>query len=147
MTTTVKQILEEKGHVILSIEPDALVYDAINRMNEESVGALLVIENERLVGIISERDYTRKIVLLNKSSRETPVREIMTEKVFYMTPEHNIDDCMVLMSKQHIRHVPVVEDEKPIGILSVMDVMKHIISDKEVLIEQLENYIAGSGYS
>ncbi len=147
MTTTVRQLLEEKGYVIQSIEPDALVYDAIKRMNEESVGALLVIENERLKGIISERDYTRKIVLLNKSSRETPVREIMTEKVFYMTPEHNIDDCMVLMSKQHIRHVPVVEDEKPIGILSVMDVMKHIISDREVLIEQLENYIAGSGYS
>jgi IMP dehydrogenase len=128
MTTTVRQLLEEKGYVIQSIEPDALVYDAIKRMNEESVGALLVIENERLKGIISERDYTRKIVLLNKSSRETPVREIMTEKVFYMTPEHNIEDCMVLMSKQ-------------------LDVMKHIISDKEVLIEQLENYISGTGYS
>ena len=145
MTTTVRQILETKGHEIHSVSPDAMVYDAITRMNEEKVGALLVMENNKLVGIISERDYTRKIILQNLSSRETPVRSIMTEKVLYMTPKQNIEECMALMSKHHIRHMPVVDNDKPIGILSVMDVVKNIISEKEFLITQLENYIAGAG--
>ena len=144
MTTSIRQLLDIKGYAIHSTSPNTLVFDAIERMNEEKVGALLVMEDDKLVGIISERDYTRKIVLQNRSSRETPVRDIMTAKVLYMTPEQNIEECMALMSKHHIRHVPVVENDKPIGVLSVMDVVKNIISEKEFIISQLENYIAGT---
>ena len=145
MTTTVRQLLELKGYDIQSIAPDAMVYDAITCMNEENVGALLVIENGTLVGIISERDYTRKIILQNRSSRETPVKDIMTSKVLYVTPKQTVEECMVLMSKHHIRHLPVVDNDKAIGVLSTLDVMENIILEKEFLISQLENYIAGAG--
>ena len=145
MTTTVRQLLEVKGFEIQSVSPDATVFDAISCMNKANVGALLVMDNDNLVGIISERDYTRKIVLQNRSSRDTRVREIMTEKVFYMTPKQNVEECMAMMSKHHIRHMPVVENNKPIGVLSVMDVMKNVLSEKEFIITQLENYIAGAG--
>ena len=145
MTTTVRQLLETKGYEIHSILPDEMVYDAITCMNEKNVGALLVIENDTLIGIISERDYTRKIILQNRSSRETPVKDIMTSKVLYMTPTQTVEECMALMSKHHIRHLPVVDNDKPIGILSALDVMENIISEKEFLISQLENYIAGAG--
>jgi len=112
-------------------------------MNDVNIGALLVLEGDRLAGIISERDYTRKVVLQSKSSQTTPVRDIMTEKVLFVTPEQSMDECLVLMSKYHIRHLPVLKDDRPVGVLSVMDVVGNIISEKELIIEQLENYISG----
>ncbi|MDX1518665.1 MAG: CBS domain-containing protein [Gammaproteobacteria bacterium] len=146
MTITVQQLLNRKGNdEIYSVTPDMMVYDAINMMNKVNVGALLVLENDRLCGIISERDYTRKVILQNKSSQTTPVRDIMTEKVLYVTPDQTINECLVVMSKNHIRHLPVLQGTKPIGVLSVMDVVENIISEKELIIQQLENYISGVG--
>lgn len=144
MTTTIRQLLDEKGYQIYSATPDMTVYDAISLMSELSVGALLVMQDEKMVGILSERDYTRKVVLKNRSSRETAVREIMTDHVVYMLPEQTIEDCMATMSKHNIRHIPVLENGKPIGVLSVMDVMRNIISQKEFIISQLESYISGT---
>ena len=142
--TTARQLLELKGYQICYISPDATVFEAIKLMSDNQVGALLVMETGKLVGIISERDYTRKIVLNNRSSRTTQVREIMTEKVVDVSADQTIEECMILMSENHVRHLPVTENGKPIGVLSVMDVMKNIISEKEFVIQQLENYIAGS---
>lgn len=144
MTITVQQVLNLKGdNNIYSVTPDMLIYDAIKRMDEVKVGALIVMENDRLVGIISERDYTRKVILRDKSSKTTQVREIMTERVLCVTPEQTIDECLVIMSQNHIRHLPVIKDNRPVGVLSVMDVVQSIISEKELMIEQLENYISG----
>ena len=145
MTTTIRQLLDEKGYHIYSVSPDTTVYDSIKLMSEVSVGALLVLDNRRLVGIFSERDYTRKVILKNRSSRDTAVREIMTDRVLVMTPEQTIEDCMAMMSKHQIRHLPVIEGGNPIGVLSVMDVMRNILSEKEFIITQLENYISGAG--
>lgn len=145
MSNTIRQILDEKGYHIHSVSPDTIVYDAIKLMGEAGIGALLVMEDGKLAGIFSERDYTRKIVLMNRSSKDTKVSEIMTTKVLYMTPDQTTDDCMAVMSKHHIRHLPVVENDKPIGMLSVMDVMKNVLMEKEFIISQLENYISGTG--
>ena len=145
MTTTIRQILDEKGYHIHSVPPDTIVYDAIKLMGEAGIGALLVMEDGRLAGIFSERDYTRKIVPMNRSSKDTRVSEIMTSKVLYMTADQTVDDCMAVMSKHHIRHLPVVENGKPIGMLSVMDVMRNVLMEKEFIISQLENYISGTG--
>jgi CBS domain-containing protein len=145
VTTTIRQILDEKGYHIHSVAPDTVVYDAIKLMGEAGIGALLVMEDGKLAGIFSERDYTRKIVLMNRSSKDTRVSEIMTSKVLYMTADQTVDDCMAVMSKHHIRHLPVVENDKPIGMLSVMDVMRNVLMEKEFIISQLENYISGTG--
>lgn len=145
MAISIRQVLDEKGYHIYHVTPDTTVYDSIKLMAELGIGALLVMENDKLVGIFSERDYTRKVILKNRSSRDTLVREIMTEKVLFVTPEQTIDDCMALMSKHHIRHMPVMENNKPIGMLSVMDVMRNLLSEKEFIITQLENYIVGTG--
>ena len=144
MTITVQQLLNGKGNdSVYSVTPDMTVFDAINLMSEVKVGALIVLENEKLAGIISERDYTRKVILQNRSSQTTRVREIMTEKVMYVKPEQSMDECLIIMSKNHIRHLPVLMGDKPVGVLSVMDVVQNIISEKEHIIEQLENYISG----
>lgn len=145
MSNTIRQILDEKGYHIHSVTPDTIVYDAIKLMGDAGIGALLIMEDDKLAGIFSERDYTRKIVLMNRSSKETRVNEIMTTKVLYMTPDQTADDCMAVMSKHHIRHLPVVENDKPIGMLSVMDVMRNVLMEKEFIISQLENYISGTG--
>ncbi len=144
MTTTVRQLLSKKGNDIHSVAPDVTVFETIKLMSELKVGALLVIENDKLIGIISERDYTRKVILKDRSSKTTTVREIMTSNLVNVAPDNSIDECMVLMSKHHIRHLPVIENDTIVGILSVMDVVKNIISDKEFIIDQLEHYIAGS---
>ena len=141
MTTTVNQLLNSKPREIFSVEPDSLVIDAIKMMDEKKVGALPVIQDHKLVGILSERDYTRKVILNNRSSRETKVSEIMTANVKTVEPSQTIDECMVIMSDNHIRHLPVVNDGAPVGVLSVMDVVKNIIVEKEFIIEQLEHYI------
>ena len=145
MTITVQQLLNgKKDNNLYSVTPDMMVFDAINLMNEFKVGALIVLDNDKLVGIISERDYTRKVIIHNRSSQTTPVRDIMTSNVICVAPEQSMDECLVIMSQNHIRHLPVVKDGRPVGILSVMDVVQNIISEKELIIEQLENYISGA---
>lgn len=143
MTMYARQLLSDKSYELYSVTPDTMVFDAIKLMAEVKVGALLVLEDEQLVGIVSERDYARKVILESRSSRETPVRDVMTNVVLTVTPEQSIDECLVLMSKHHIRHLPVAENGKPIGMLSVMDVVRNIILEKEQIIDQLEHYITG----
>ena len=141
---TVQELLRNKGYHIWSIGPDATVYEALTLMAEKDVGALLVLDNAgQLVGILSERDYARKIVLKGKTSRETPVREIMTEKVVWVRPDQTIEECMALMTNKRIRHLPVQEQGRLLGVISIGDVVKDIISEQEFVIEQLENYITG----
>lgn len=143
MTMYARQLLSDKSYKLYSVTPDTMVFDAIKLMAEVKVGALLVLEDEQLVGIVSERDYARKVILESRSSRETPVRDVMTNVVLTVTPEQSIDECLLLMSKHHIRHLPVAENGKPIGMLSVMDVVRNIILEKEQIIDQLEHYITG----
>jgi len=142
--TTVAQVLHEKGNAIWSISPDATVYDALKLMAEKNVGALLVLDDSKLVGILSERDYARKIILRGKTSKETLVREIMSVEVRYVRPENTLEECMALMTGKHIRHLPVLEGERLIGVISIGDVVRAVISEKEFLIQQLEHYITGS---
>ena len=145
MTTTVNQLLNARNNAdqIFSVKPDTLVIDAIRMLTEKKVGALLVLEGNKLAGIFSERDYTRKVVLNARSSSETKVSEIMTtaSNVKSVEPSESVDECMVIMSKHHIRHLPVIKNGEPVGILSIMDVVRNIISEKEFIIEQLEHYI------
>ena len=141
MTITVNQLLNSKNDEIFSVTPGALVIDAIKMMDEKKVGALLVIKNDKLAGIISERDYTRKVILKNRSSAKTKVSEIMTSSLKTVGPSQSLDECMVIMSHSHIRHLPIVQDGQVIGILSIMDVVKNIISEQEFTIEQLQHYI------
>ena len=141
---TVKELLRGKGYQVWSIGPDATVYEALTLMAEKDVGALLVLDSAgHLVGVLSERDYARKIVLKGKTSRETPVREIMTEKVVWVRPDQTIEECMALMTNKRIRHLPVLEGGRLLGVISIGDVVKDIISEQEFMIEQLENYITG----
>jgi CBS domain-containing protein len=141
---TVKHVLQAKGHDVWSIPPDALVYDALKLMADKEVGALLVLEAGKLVGIISERDYARKVMLKGKSSLDTPVREIMTQKVIYVRPEQTIEDCMALMTEKRVRHLPVLVDDQVIGVVSIGDLVKAVIAEKDFMIKQLENYITGT---
>jgi CBS domain-containing protein len=140
---SVGQILRSKGHDVWSVSPDTTVYDAIKLMAEKEVGALLVLEGDRLAGIVSERDYARKVILRGRSSKDTPVRDIMTERVLYVRPEQTIEDCMALMTAKRVRHLPVCDDDRVIGVVSIGDLVKSVISQQEFLIQQLENYIAG----
>ena len=138
----VKDILETKGHDVWCIEPSAWVYDAMKLMADRGVGALLVMEGPKLVGIISERDYARKIILQGRASRSTEVREIMTSRVVYTEPERNIEECMALMTEKRIRHLPVVEAGQVCGVISIGDLVKAIIAEQKFIIEQLERYIS-----
>jgi CBS domain-containing protein len=140
---TVKQLLKEKGSSVLSIQPDATVYDALKLMAEKNVGALLVLEKGKLVGILSERDYARRVILKAKSSLKTPVRDIMIERVRFVRPEQTIEECMALMTEKHIRHLPVLVGDQVVGIVSIGDLVKASIEEKEFMIKQLENYITG----
>jgi CBS domain-containing protein len=141
--TNVAQLLEKKGHHVWSISPDATVYDALKLMAEKEIGALLVIETQKVVGIMSERDYARKVILRGRFSKDTLVREIMTEKVYYVRPEQTLEECMALMTIRRVRHLPVLADGKLVGVISIGDVVNAIISDKELLIRQLQQYITG----
>ena len=140
----VSDILKTKGNMILSVSPDTIVYDALVLMGEKNVGALLVIDDQKLVGIFSERDYARKVILKGKTSLDTQVSEIMTEKVFIVYPEDTIERCMELMSEKRIRHLPVVQGDKVVGIISIGDVVKFIIEEQRSVIEHLKLYMAGS---
>lgn len=141
---TVKHVLEAKGSEVHTIRPDDSVLDALKCMAEQGVGALVVTEGEgRIVGLLSERDYARKVVLLGRLSKETPARDIMTSEVVCVTPEQSVDTCMGLMTQKHIRHLPVVVDDRLVGIISIGDVVKAVIDDHKFAIEQLEHYIMG----
>ena len=138
---TVKQLLEGKTIRLLSISPDASVFEALQLMAAKDVGALVVLEGERLAGIFSERDYARKVVLVGKFSKETAVREIMTAKVLCVRPDQTVDQCMALMTEHRIRHLPVLDGSKVIGVISIGDVVKELLSEQQVIISQLESYI------
>jgi CBS domain-containing protein len=138
---TAKQLLANKPKGVVSIAPDDNVLEALKRMADHDIGALVVLEGEKLVGILSERDYARKIVLLGKSSRDTLVREIMTHRVLCVSPSQMVDECMELMTQKRCRHLPVVEDKHVIGILSIGDLVKETISEQLETIHQLESYI------
>ena len=142
--TTVRNVLQAKGNNIWSIAPDAFVFDAIKIMAEKNIGAVLVMQKEKVVGIFSERDYARKIMLKGESSRTTAVKDVMTSEVLSVQPEQSIDECMALMTNKHVRHLPVLENGNLIGLISIGDVVKAIISEHEYTIKQLENYITGS---
>ncbi len=143
-TTTVKQILSEKGDQVWSTSPDTTVFDALRFMSEKGIGAVVVMDNQEVVGVFSERDYARKVILEGKSSKDLPVKEIMTRRVMFVKPENTTEECMALMTDKHIRHLPVAVDDKLVGILSIGDIVKAIISQQEFVIEQLENYITGA---
>jgi CBS domain-containing protein len=140
-TRTVEQVLARKPQRLLSVAPDASVFDALTLLARHDVGALVVIDGERLVGIFSERDYARQVVLQGKTSRETRVRDIMTPKVVCVRPGQNLQDCMVLMTERRIRHLPVLDHKKVVGVISIGDVVKEVIAEQQLMIEQLEQYI------
>ena len=137
----VSEILQSKGHNVWFVRPEAFVFDAVKMMSERSVGALLVMEGEEMVGIITERDYARKVILAGKSSKQTQVKDIMTQRVLWVAPERTIEECMALMTDKKVRHLPVVENTKVVGIVSIGDLVKAIIAEQQVIIDQLQNYI------
>lgn len=141
---TIRQVLQNKSNNICVVAPESTIYDALRVMAENNIGALLVLRDQQLVGIFSERDYARKVALKGKSSKETAVSEVMTEKVDCISPTHSVRECMSLMTNKHIRHLPVMEEGMLVGIISIGDVVKAIISEQEFTIEQLESYINGS---
>ncbi len=138
----VRNILQAKGSAVFSVEPGVTVYQAIQIMCEKNIGGLLITENERLVGIFTERDYARKLILKGKSSKDTKIKELMTENPITVSLDNTIDDCMQIMSSKRIRHIPVVEDEKPVGMISIGDVVRHIMEEQKDIIEHLEAYIS-----
>lgn len=140
---TVSHLLHGKGHDIWSIGPDASVYDAIHLMAEKGIGALVVFQGELLVGIISERDYARDVVLKDRSSKETLVREIMSDKVVYAEPDQTVDECLAVMTEKRIRHLPVMDGDRMLGLISMGDLVKTIIAEQKLTIDQLERYITG----
>lgn len=138
----VSNILQTKGSHVFSVSSDASVYEALTLMGEKNIGALLIIDNEKLVGILSERDYARKIILKGKTSQDTKIREIMTENPFTITPADSIETCMNLMSQHHFRHLPVVDGDKAVGMISIGDVVKAVIKMQKETIDHLQNYIS-----
>jgi CBS domain-containing protein len=142
--TTVSQLLQAKGHDVWTIDPGASMIDALRLMADKRVGALLVVEGDELVGVISERDYARKVELRGKLASNTQVEEIMTREVLYVRPDQTVEDCMALMTTRRVRHLPVFSDDQLAGIVTIGDIVKAVISEQEFIIEQLENYIISS---
>lgn len=138
----VRDILDTKGKVVFSVTPSTIVYPAIEMMCEKNIGGLLIVENGKLVGIFTERDYARKLILKGKSSKDTPISELMTKNPFTVSPDNSIEDCMNLMTDKHIRHLPVVDGDQLIGMISIGDVVKTIIREQKGIIEHLESYIS-----
>jgi CBS domain-containing protein len=143
---TVRDMLRTKGYDIWSIAPDTTVYDALKLMAEKNIGAVLVMDGDNLMGILSERDHARKVALQGKAAVDTPAREIMTERVMCVRPDETAEQCMALMTEKKVRHLPVLEDNQLIGMISIGDVVKATIAQKEFIIEQLEHYIRGTPY-
>ena len=141
--TTVRQLLDQKGRKIWSIKPNATVFDAIAKMAERDIGSLVVMDGDELVGIITERHYARNVFLKGKASPATSVSDIMERKVIIAQPEQSVENCMAIMSEKRVRHLPVFEGKKPIGIVSIGDLVKSIIGDQKFVIDQLEHYIHG----
>ncbi len=142
----VRQLLQAKGNKVYTIAPEATVYEALQLMAEKNIGALVVIEEGKVVGILSERDYARNVILKGKSSKTTSVADLMTEEVLYVSPDDTVENCMALMTNKRLRHLPVMENGQLVGIVSIGDIVKEIISDREFMIRELERYIHG-GYS
>lgn len=140
---TVRQVLDDKGYELYDIDPDAMVIDALREMANRNVGALLVRDGEELIGLISERDYARKVILKDKASRQIPVSEIMTRHVVCVAPGQTVDACMALMTNKRIRHLAVMDEGRLVGVVSIGDVVKAIIDHHEFTIQQLEHYISG----
>ena len=140
---TVRQMISEKNSELLSVAPNETVFQALDLMREKDIGALLVLEDDRLVGIFSERDYARKVILLGKASKDTHVSQIMTSRVVFVKPDNSVDECMALMTQKRIRHLPVVENGNVVGVISIGDIVKEMISEQQFIIEQLEQYIRG----
>lgn len=139
--STVRNILQIKGNAVYSVSPDSSVYDALEELEERNLGALVVVEKGVLIGVFTERDYARKVILKGRSSKETLVRDIMSHYPIFVSPDNTLDDCMTLMTDKFIRHLPVLEKDELIGIVSIGDIVKYIISEKDFIIENLEHYI------
>jgi CBS domain-containing protein len=139
--STVRNLLQKKGNAVYSVSPDSCVYDALEYLEEKNLGSLVVVENEKLIGVFTERDYARKVILKGRSSKETAIRDIMSSNPVFVNPDTSIGDCMELMSDKLIRHLPVMENDKLIGLVSIGDIVKYIISEKDFIIENLEHYI------
>ena len=144
LVDTIGLVLKQKVQNIWSVPPEAWVYDAIEMMADKHVGALLVISDGKLVGILSERDYARKVILQGRGSKQTQVKEIMSSPVIFVRPEHTVEDCMRFMTNNRIRHLPVLENEKVLGVVSIGDLVKWVVSAHEETIHQLQHYITGS---
>lgn len=143
MVDTVRSILQRKGNTVWSVAPEATVYEAITRMAEKGVGALLVVEAERLLGVISERDYARKVILKGKSSRETRVRDIMSAPVISVTPEHSVEECLEMMTQHRVRHLPVLDEGRLAGVVTIGDLVGALITAQASTIHHLSSYITG----
>lgn len=143
MKTAADVLNSKPSQTVHTIPPEATVFEAVTLMAKENIGALLVMERAQVAGIFTERDYARKIALMSRSSRETPVREIMTSAVMYVRPDHTIDECMALMTENRLRHLPVMDNGKLLGLISIGDLVKNVISDQQFTIQQLQHYIAG----
>ena len=141
---TVQQLQESKDNNVWSISPETTVFEGLKVMAEKNIGALLVTRDDKLIGIFSERDYARKVILKGKASKDTTIGELMTREVVYTTPEASLDECMALMTAKHIRHLPILKNGKLTGLLTLGDVVKQIISNQEFKIQELEKYISGS---
>jgi CBS domain-containing protein len=143
---TVQDLLRQKGTDVWSVAPETTVIDALKLMAEKNIGAVLVLDEDRVAGVLSERDYARKVVLQGRTSQDTTAREIMSERVVGVEPQQTVEECMALMTEKRIRHLPVVDGGEVIGVVSIGDIVKNIISQQEFLIEQLEHYITGTPY-
>lgn len=138
---TVRRLLDSKVKGVWTVTPDTPVYQAVESMTKHNVGALLVLEQNKVVGIVTERDYMRKMILQNRDPQTTLISDILTPRVLYVRPDQTVNECMALMTDKQVRHLPVIENDELLGILSIRDVVRDVVSDKEFLIEQLENYI------